>query len=348
MDLDALRTWLDQRTADHLFSGVAEVWRAGESVFAYHGGLAHRGHGVPVTDRTRFGVASITKLATATAALRLVERGLVRLDDALVDLLPADRRPAAVTPELRLRHLLSHTSGLADYHDDDDQGWSSFTANWDRLPTYRVRRPADLLPLFADRPAVRGAGAAYRYTDANFVLVGLVIEAVTRSGLRRGPRRRGARTGRDGRLGSRIPWTRSRRGWRPATSSRDGPYEAWPANIFSIPVARHARRRDDHDHRRPRPAHPRPARRPAPRPGADDRDDDAAGPDLRMRWSSTATAASSSSRAVRSRSSATMGRIPACRRASGTTWPPRRRSWSCATRPAAPGSSPSGSPPSLV
>ena len=77
MDEDALRVWLDRQTADHEFSGVALVWRDGRPVFSYAGGLAHRGHGVAVTGRTRFAVASVTKLVTATAALRLVERGLV-------------------------------------------------------------------------------------------------------------------------------------------------------------------------------------------------------------------------------------------------------------------------------
>ena len=87
MDTEALREWLDGRTARHEFSGVALVWREGAPTFMYSGGFAHRGHGVPITDRTRFAVASVTKLVTATAALRLVERGLVRLDQPLVEIL---------------------------------------------------------------------------------------------------------------------------------------------------------------------------------------------------------------------------------------------------------------------
>jgi len=87
MDTEALREWLDGRTARHEFSGVALVWREGAPTFMYSGGFAHRGHGVPITDRTRFAVASVTKLVTATTALRLVERGLVRLDQPLVEIL---------------------------------------------------------------------------------------------------------------------------------------------------------------------------------------------------------------------------------------------------------------------
>ncbi len=50
---------------------------------------------------------------------------------------------------------------------------------WDRVATYHARRPADILPLFRDLPARAAPGAEFRYGDANFILVGLVIEAVT-------------------------------------------------------------------------------------------------------------------------------------------------------------------------
>ncbi len=177
MDADSLREWLDQRMDDHEFSGVALVWRDAESVFSYAGGLAHRGHGVPVTATTRFAVASVTKMVTATTALRLVDRGVVRLDQQLLELLPPAHRPTALTPEHTLHHLLSHTSGLANYHNDEDETWDSFTSCWDRIPTYHVREPADMLPLFADLPAIGPPGQTYQYSDANFILAGLVIEA---------------------------------------------------------------------------------------------------------------------------------------------------------------------------
>ncbi|HSL34056.1 MAG TPA: serine hydrolase domain-containing protein, partial [Candidatus Limnocylindrales bacterium] len=174
-----LRAWLDRQADDHAFSGAALVWRDHRPVFSYAGGLAHRGLHVPVTADTRFAVASVTKLVTGTAALRLVDRGTLRLDGRVVDLLPPEWRPATTDPDLTLHHLLSHTSGIADYHDDEDETWASFTSCWDRVPTYHVRRPADMLPLFADLPAVARPGERYRYTDANFLLVGLVLEEVT-------------------------------------------------------------------------------------------------------------------------------------------------------------------------
>ncbi len=178
IDLASLAAWLDDRASAGQFSGVVLVQRGGETLFAHGAGLASRAHGLPNTLHTRFVVASVTKWTLAAAALRLVERGELSLETPLVELLPADQLPVAVTPAHTLHHLLSQTSGLANYHDDDDPTWGSFEAAIARLPG-RGRVPADLVPLFRDLPARRPPGVAYEYSDTNFVLVGLVLEAVT-------------------------------------------------------------------------------------------------------------------------------------------------------------------------
>jgi CubicO group peptidase (beta-lactamase class C family) len=179
VDTDEVREWLDRRAAEFLFSGAVLVWREGRPVFEHAAGLAHRGHRVPTTTRTRFGVASVTKLVTALTALRLVDRGVLRLDQPLTEVLAPEHQPLALTAEHTLHHLLAHTSGLSNYHDDDDTTWASYTSCWDRVPVYGVRGPADLLPLFAGLPAVSPPGAVYQYSDANFILAGLAVEAAT-------------------------------------------------------------------------------------------------------------------------------------------------------------------------
>jgi CubicO group peptidase (beta-lactamase class C family) len=179
MHIDEIPAWLDERVGTGEFSGSVLVTRDGEQLLAHAAGLAHRGHGVPIRPDTRFATASITKLPMAVTALRLVERGVLDLHAPLVDVLPAEQRPVALTPAHTLHHLLSHTSGLANYYDDDDETWASWMAAWDEVPVSRARRPADLLPLFARRPAVAPPGDTYRYCDANFILAGLLVEAAT-------------------------------------------------------------------------------------------------------------------------------------------------------------------------
>lgn len=83
--------------------------------------LDSRGYGVrdidyanPITENTVFHTASISKLFTAQAVVRLVEKGQLSLDTPVIDIVPTlnyqEQRVAAIT----VRSLLNHTSGLPD------------------------------------------------------------------------------------------------------------------------------------------------------------------------------------------------------------------------------------------
>jgi CubicO group peptidase (beta-lactamase class C family) len=109
----------------------------------------------------------VTKVVTATTAVRLVERREVRLDQPLTEVLPPEHRTSALTGAQTLHHLLSHTSGRPNYHDDEAATWDSFLSCWHRVPCQRARRPADLLPLFRDLPAAARPGERYAHADAN-------------------------------------------------------------------------------------------------------------------------------------------------------------------------------------
>jgi CubicO group peptidase (beta-lactamase class C family) len=117
-------------------------------------------------------------MITAATTMRLVEEGALALGRPLTGFLPADRRPIALDERHTLHHLLTHTSGLPNYHDDQDETWESFTAAMERIPFSRARGPLDLLPLFADLPAVGDLGE-YAYCDANFIMIGILIEWVS-------------------------------------------------------------------------------------------------------------------------------------------------------------------------
>ena len=73
--------------------------------------------GAPATAGTRFAVASLTKPVVATLALAAVERGELSLGDRVADRLPAFR--TGRKRGVRVRHLLTHTSGLPDLLPDD-------------------------------------------------------------------------------------------------------------------------------------------------------------------------------------------------------------------------------------
>jgi CubicO group peptidase (beta-lactamase class C family) len=72
----------------------------------------------------------------------------------------------------------THTSGIADCFDDD--GEDDYADLWATRPSYRLLRPADFLPLVGDLEPYAPPGKAWRYSNAGYVLLGLVIEELAR------------------------------------------------------------------------------------------------------------------------------------------------------------------------
>lgn len=164
------------------FSGILRATRGQEVLYESCHGLADRSCGTPVTRSTRFATASLSKMFTAVGVVDAAGRGELGLHDAVVDLLPAGRRPSTLRPDVTVHHLLSHTSGIADYAEEDENlpGYQpDYGAIWADLPTYRVRDYVQILPLFADLPPVCPPGTAYHYSNAGYVLLGILLSEVT-------------------------------------------------------------------------------------------------------------------------------------------------------------------------
>lgn len=178
----SLDAQLNRWSGHEALSGAVLLTHAGSTVFERCIGLADRSAGLLITPRTRFGLASVTKLFTAVAVADCVAGGSLNFHDSIVDVLPADRRPATLRPDVTVHHLLTHTSGIADYAEEDEAapGYvKDYGALWDERPNYRMLRPIDFLPLFGDRPPYRPPGERWQYSNAGYVLLGIVIEEVT-------------------------------------------------------------------------------------------------------------------------------------------------------------------------
>jgi D-alanyl-D-alanine carboxypeptidase len=123
--------------------------------------------GVPMTSGIAFETGSITKLYTATLVLRLAERGELDLDAPLSDWVQEIEGVDQVT----LRHLLQHTSGVHNVHDDPEFMPGLFM---DPSRAWRVEELLERVraPYFAP-------GEGWRYSNTNYLLLGLVIERVT-------------------------------------------------------------------------------------------------------------------------------------------------------------------------
>ncbi|MBV9079961.1 MAG: beta-lactamase family protein, partial [Elusimicrobia bacterium] len=131
-------------------------------------GFGHDTHGAAITCGTRFPVASLTKGFTAIAVMRAVERGAVRLDAPIKTYLPSFR-PADAFP-ITVRDALQMLTG---FDTTEGQRW---LASADASPGALARRVAALnrARLFA-RP-----GSTFAYSNADFDLLGAVLERVER------------------------------------------------------------------------------------------------------------------------------------------------------------------------
>lgn len=146
-----------------LLSGSILVAKDGKIVFQKSYGLANREWDIRNDSSTRFLIGSITKQFTAVAIMQLVEQGKVGLDDPVAKY----RFDAPQTwSKVTLRHLLNHTSGIANY-----------TA----LPTQTTdkRNPhtaESLIALFRDTPLQFDPGTKFAYSNSGYALLGYVIE----------------------------------------------------------------------------------------------------------------------------------------------------------------------------
>ncbi|HVR71749.1 MAG TPA: serine hydrolase domain-containing protein [Vicinamibacteria bacterium] len=131
------------------------VFRRGAPVLARGYGHADLDAGRPAGPETSYPIASVSKLFTAGAILRLAEQGKLGLDDPLHAFFPA-ARPAI--GRLTLRQLMSHTSGLT-------RGGPAPRSAAESV----LRRGGTAMP----------AGRRWDYSNYNFSLLGLVIETIS-------------------------------------------------------------------------------------------------------------------------------------------------------------------------
>jgi D-alanyl-D-alanine carboxypeptidase len=128
--------------------------------------VGHAAPGIPASRDDVMRTGSITKSFTAALAVRLARRGLIELDAPVTDVLPE----LALAPEVTVRTLLDHTSGITD--PDANELVARFRAD----PAHRFS--TEELIGFAQLPTTGPVGE-FRYANANYHLVGALIERVT-------------------------------------------------------------------------------------------------------------------------------------------------------------------------
>ncbi|MBH0200903.1 MAG: beta-lactamase family protein [Nitrospira sp.] len=181
-DPRVIQTALDRAVTDGVFPGAVLAVRCGDgSVSRFHAGhLSTIPPGAPVGTSTVYDLASLTKpLATVTALGLLTQKGRCRLEDRVADHLAecADAFIGSAT----IRHLLTHSSGLP--------AWRGF---YERLSpdgiipssaAERAQAKRTMLNLIRSEAPVYERGTRSLYSDLGFMVLGLIIERISRQSM---------------------------------------------------------------------------------------------------------------------------------------------------------------------
>jgi CubicO group peptidase (beta-lactamase class C family) len=180
--VDAVDAVVDKALeAGRVVGAVVLVRHHGEPVYSRAAGYADREAGIPMALDTVFRWASLTKPLVAASALALIERGQLDLDDPVTRFLPdfEPRLSDGSAPPIKVRHLLSHTAGLAypSLTPDDPYVAASVSNGLDQ-PGVSMQ---ENLRRIASAPLYFRPGSAWRYSLAIDVLGAIIAVAHGRS-----------------------------------------------------------------------------------------------------------------------------------------------------------------------
>lgn len=169
-----MRMWLTQAasvTAPGLRGvSVAVIDNGGDLYTAFTGDMGPGQSHLMIDENSMFRIASVTKPMTAALVLKLVDDGLMGLDDILLDHYPTNLPNAG---SMTVRQMLSHTAGVFD-HLNSNAFWSHplFT------PT-KIWSVTELVHFAVQNGPRFSPGTSYGYSNTAFCVLGAVVEQVT-------------------------------------------------------------------------------------------------------------------------------------------------------------------------
>lgn len=155
------------------FSGVIKIKKNEAVVYEKAVGYADIANERNNMLDTRFGIASGAKLLTAIAICKLIEEGKLQFNSLLKTYLAMDNFDDNIT----IKHLLTHTSGIPDYF--DEEVLKDFSELWHGVPMYMMKEPRDFLKLMSKQKMMFKPGEKFQYNNGGYVVLAYVVRQVS-------------------------------------------------------------------------------------------------------------------------------------------------------------------------
>jgi D-alanyl-D-alanine carboxypeptidase len=171
-----LQDQVNKARADHKLPGMIGMVRDGNSAQYAASGYGDMFRRIPADPKAQVRVASNTKAFVATVLLQLEAEGRLSMNDTVDKWLPGlvatngnDGR------KITIRQLLNHTSGIPDYVNDLKVS-GTYVAD---LNPHRRWDPRELVRIGTSRKSVGAPGTTFHYSNTNYILAGMIIQAAT-------------------------------------------------------------------------------------------------------------------------------------------------------------------------
>ena len=166
--LAAIPDVMNKLVADHQIAGTVTLVATRDKIVQVQAvGMADIATNTPMTADTLFWVASMTKPLTGASIMMLQEQGKLSFDDPVSKYIPEFaniKTPSGKPANLTIKHLMTHTSGLAEI--EGPEGHTS-------------RNLAALIPLFVDKPTQFEPGTEWKYCQTGINSLGRIIEIIS-------------------------------------------------------------------------------------------------------------------------------------------------------------------------
>lgn len=163
----AIRPYLDALVQRDLFSGTVLLAKGGKTLFLESFGMANKDFGIPNAADTKYNIGSINKVFTQVALMQLRDEGKIDFSKTLRAYLPD--YPSEIADKITLQQLLQHSSGMGDF----------FGPAYVEMPKDKLQKLSDYLPLFVEKPLEFEPGSSRRYSNAGYIVLGMVIEKIS-------------------------------------------------------------------------------------------------------------------------------------------------------------------------